>query len=251
MEKLTRDFAKSKRMKKIVFGILVVLAGAVLMAFNLGHFPMEYKEVVFSWQSLIIAIGFISLFGKDSWIMGIIMMAIGGFYLASKLHNLPFDMDAVFWPSIVILVGIVIILKRTLKHKHCGKHRWDKCNPTKVDTFVLEEGMINESNVFGGSKRIISEENFRGGRIENVFGGTEIDFRNSKLAEGISTLEVSCVFGGMSLIVPSDWHVQIEMQSVMGGFVDKRRIIQPDLSTTTKLIIKGSCVFGGGDLKSY
>jgi predicted membrane protein len=250
METTYVERIKSKRVKKIVFGILVVLAGATLMAFNLGHFPIEYKEIVFSWQSLIIAIGFISLFGKDSWIMGIIMMAIGGFYLASKLHNLPFDMDAVFWPSIVILAGIVIILKRTLKHKHCHQ-RWEKCNPGKVDTFVLEEGMINESNVFGGSKRIISEENFRGGRIENVFGGTEIDLRNSKLAEGISTLEVSCVFGGMSLIVPSDWHVQIEMQSVMGGFVDKRRIIQPDLSTSTKLIIKGSCVFGGGDIKSY
>lgn len=250
METVYVDRLKSKRVKKIVFGILVVLAGATLMAFNLGHFPMQYKEVVFSWQTLIIAIGFISLFGRDSWIMGIIMMAIGGFYLASKLHNLPFDMDAVFWPSIVILAGIVIILKRTLKHKHCHK-RWEKFNPNQVDTFVLEEGMINESNIFGGSKRIISEEQFRGGRIENIFGGTEIDLRNSKLAEGISTLEVSCVFGGMSLIVPSDWHVQIEMQSVMGGFVDKRRIIQPDLSTTTKLIIKGSCVFGGGDIKSY
>ena len=251
METTYIERTKSKRVKKIVFGILVVLAGATLMAFNLGHFPIKYKEIVFSWQSLIIAIGFISLFGKDSWIMGIIMMAIGGFYLASKMHNLPFDMDAVFWPSIVILVGIVIILKRTLKHKHCGKHRWDKCNPNQVDTFVLEEGMISESNIFGGSKRIISEEQFRGGRIENIFGGTEIDLRNSKLAEGISTLEVNCVFGGMSLIVPSDWHVQIEMQSVMGGFVDKRRIIESDLSTSTKLIIKGSCVFGGGDLKSY
>ena len=251
METTYIERTKSKRVKKIVFGILVVLAGATLMAFNLGHFPIKYKEIVFSWQSLIIAIGFISLFGKDSWIMGIIMMAIGGFYLASKMHNLPFDMDAVFWPSIVILVGIVIILKRTLKHKHCGKHRWDKFNPNQVDTFVLEEGMINESNIFGGSKRIISEDHFRGGRIENIFGGTEIDFRNSKLAEGVSTLEVNCVFGGMSLIVPSDWHVQIEMQSVMGGFVDKRRIIESDLSTSTKLIIKGSCVFGGGDLKSY
>ncbi len=251
MESIYVERNKEKHVKKIVFGILVVLAGATLMAFNLGYFPMEYKSFVFSWQSLIIAIGFISLFGKESWIMGIIMMAVGSFYLSSKMHNLPFDMDAVFWPSILILIGVSIILKRTLKSKNAVKKRWEKCNPNRIDTFRFEEGMINESNIFGGSKRVISEENFRGGRIENVFGGTEIDLRNSKLAPGINTLEVSCVFGGMSLKVPSDWHVQIEMQSVMGGFVDKRRIIQSDALSSTKLIIKGSCVFGGGDIKSY
>jgi predicted membrane protein len=95
------------------------------------------------------------------------------------------------------------------------------------------------------------EEQFRGGRIENIFGGSELDFRSSKLADGEHILEITSVFGGITMIVPSDWNIAIEMENVMGGFVDKRRTLQTTIANAPRLIIKGSSVFGGGEIKSY
>jgi predicted membrane protein len=250
METLSVEFVKRKRVKKIVFGILVFAAGITLLGFNTGYLPKDLKHIVFSWQSLLVAIGFINIFDKKSWPFGLVLMLVGGVYLTSITQQLPFDFHAIFWPVLLIGAGLMIVLKRTFgwkTRKECNGKRWK----TDTATSYLSEGKINESNVFGGSKRVIMEEQFRGGRIENVFGGSELDFRSSKLAEGEHILEITSVFGGITMIVPSDWNIAIEMENVMGGFVDKRRTIQTNITNAPKLIIKGSSVFGGGEIKSY
>ena len=61
-------------------------------------------------------------------------------------------------------------------------------------------------------------------------------------------IEVVNIFGGASLIVPSDWKIKLEMVSIFGGFSDKRHIIDPNPQKT--LIVKGVSVFGGGDIKN-
>lgn len=250
METINVDLVKRKRVKKIVFGILVLTAGVALLGFNTGYFPKDVKHIVFSWQSLLVAIGFINIFDRKSWPFGLVLMFVGGIYLTSLTNQLPFDFHAIFWPVLLIGIGLMIVLKRTFGWKtkqECKGKRWKH----ETATSYLAEGRINESNVFGGSKRVIMEEHFRGGRIENIFGGSELDFRNSKLAEGEHILEITSVFGGITMIVPSEWNIAIEMENVMGGFVDKRRAIQLENTGGPKLIIKGSSVFGGGEIKSY
>ena len=67
---------------------------------------------------------------------------------------------------------------------------------------------------------------FKGGRISNVFGGMELDLTQTTLAPGTSILEINSVFGGAVIIVPTDWVVTIQVNSMMGGFNDKRTIIK-------------------------
>jgi predicted membrane protein len=252
METFIETYKQRKRVKKIVFGTLVLGAGVTLLGFNTGYLPAEMKHIVFSWQSLLVAIGFINIFDRKSWPFGLVLMLVGGVYLSSMTNQLAFDFHAIFWPVLLIGIGLMIVLKKTFGWKHkkeCGggRKKWND----QLQATYLAEGKINESNVFGGSKRIITEEQFRGGKIENVFGGSEIDFRNSKLAEGENVLEINSVFGGIVMIVPSDWNIVIEMQSVMGGFVDKRRVLNTENQNGPKLIIRGSSVFGGGEIKSW
>ena len=61
-------------------------------------------------------------------------------------------------------------------------------------------------------------------------------------------LEMICVFGGSTLIVPADWNVKVEMFSIFGGFEDKRVTGQVDYNKT--LILKGVAIFGGGEVKT-
>jgi predicted membrane protein len=115
----------------------------------------------------------------------------------------------------------------------------------------MSEGFIHEENVFSGGKQRVMHQEFRGGHINCVFGGSEVDLTQATLAEGISELEVNTIFGGVTLIVPADWKIQLKMTSIMGGFADKRSYVKESPDPSRMLIIKGSTIFGGGEIKSY
>ena len=115
----------------------------------------------------------------------------------------------------------------------------------------LRNGIIEENNIFSGSKRKFQDMVFRGGEINCIFGGSELDLTHAKLEEGVNQLEVNCIFGGITLIVPSDWNVQLKKDSIFGDFADKRPYSEAQKDNTRILIVKASCIFGGGEIKSY
>ncbi|MFT7002026.1 MAG: putative membrane protein, partial [Spirosomataceae bacterium] len=70
-----------------------------------------------------------------------------------------------------------------------------------------------------------------------------------------SVLEVFVLFGGIELVVPSDWEVKSDVTALFGGFSNKKRSFQNDAAVVTTgkkvLYIKGTVLFGGGEIKSY
>lgn len=109
---------------------------------------------------------------------------------------------------------------------------------------------IDETNIFSGSEKKIISQNFRGGKITSIFGGSEIDLSSSHLAEGTNVLEVFYMFGGSSISVPADWVVVNKVTSILGGFSDKRNVNPTPTSGSGKiLIIQGFVMFGGGEIK--
>jgi len=88
--------------------------------------------------------------------------------------------------------------------------------------------------------------------VTSIFGGGDLDLSRSHLAPGTNVLEVTCVFGGNTIIVPEDWNIKLELTPILGGFSDSRKLssnVQTDLSRV--LIIKGLAIFGGGELKCH
>jgi predicted membrane protein len=75
----------------------------------------------------------------------------------------------------------------------------------------------------------------------------------AKLAPGENYIDVFCMFGGMKLAVPEGWNVKIRVTSLFGGFSDKQRFrtTEANIDTSSKLIIKGTVIFGGGEIKSF
>ncbi|MCX6258961.1 MAG: LiaF-related protein [Bacteroidia bacterium] len=247
METTNYFCSKRRGMKKIIFGLFVIAAGILLLGFNSGIINPEYEGIVFSWQSLLIALGIINLFDHDSWVPGTILIAVGAFFMMPDLFDFPYDFTRLFWPALLILAGVLMILRRSFGHHfhHYHHHRFDQNCESSLDS-----GIIMEKNVFGGSRRMIAPCVFKGGKIQNIFGGTEIDLRQTTLAEGKNTLEVKSVFGGVSIYVPADWVVVVEANSVMGGFVDKRMHVPDKTSSSRELIIVAESVFGGGEIKN-
>ncbi|HSG68738.1 MAG TPA: LiaF domain-containing protein, partial [Bacteroidales bacterium] len=108
---------------------------------------------------------------------------------------------------------------------------------------------LQEISVFGGGERMIHADNFKGGEVISVFGGSKIDLTKTTLSPEGAEIEIVAVFGGSSLVVPSDWTVKMEIFNIFGGFSDKRMKVQVDPNKV--LVVKGVAFFGGGELKSF
>jgi predicted membrane protein len=240
--------SKQKRMKKIMFGLLLIAAGVLLLGFNAGFLPEEYRHIIFSWPMILVAIGLMNIFSKESLFTGIILLTIGGFFLLPHLIPLPDNFHHNFWPALLIIIGVLMIARRTIFANRT--HGFFQNEATSE--LRNEAGYIVLNNIFGGGKHRVPPTEFKGGKITNIFGGTELDLTQATLAPGTNILQIECIFGGASIIVPADWVVQVQVSSVMGGFSDKRSAIKNTSDASDReLIIKGSAIFGGGDLKSY
>jgi predicted membrane protein len=223
-----------------IIGVILVLIGLFLVMRNTGVFPEFIDHVVFSWPMLLVAIGLVMTLGASEKTSGVIVMAVGGFFLIPMIFRETFHAYNLFWPSIFVIIGITFIVTK--------RRGWNSV----ASKGITGDDYIDIVNVFSGGERQIVSENFRGGKISAVFGGTELDLTKAKLAPGWSELEIACVFGGATFIVPDDWNISIEVTPVLGGFNDSRKLIPGRAVDPTKqLVIKGAVVFGGGEIKSY
>lgn len=241
MEKFEDNYTDSKRMKKVTFGIIVVVIGALLMASNFGYLPYHTRRIFFSWEMLLIAIGLINVASRENKTVGFILIGVGSFFLLPDIFHFSFSFVKLFWPVLLIGVGLSLIF---FGRRPAHWRRGSQSQP-------LDGGYISEFNVFGGSKRRIANQVFKGGEVNSIFGGSEIDMTQAILNEGENVLEINCIFGGVGIVVPADWNVRIDVVSIFGGFSDKRTVIKKAEDDTKILIIKGLCIFGGGEIKSY
>jgi len=225
---------------RVIIGVILVLAGLFLAIRNTGFFPDFIDHVIFSWPMLLVIIGLVMTLGSTEKTGGIIVMAVGGFFMIPLVFRETFHMYNMFWPSIFIIIGVIFIVTR--------RRGWNAVRTTGM----IGDDFIDYVNVFSGGERQIVSQNFRGGKISAVFGGIELDLTKARMAPGRNDLEIACVFGGATIIVPDNWFVTIEVTPVLGGFSDSRKLSPGrTVDPASQLVIRGAVVFGGGEVKSY
>jgi len=207
---------------------------------------------LFTWQMALITFGvFVGAkhrFRDWGWLVPV---AIGSVFLADKFIE-DISIEQFFWPIIIIFIGLVMIFKP----KRSRDGVWRRWNEKHQEQFSAmnsqntEEDFINAVTIFGGAKKVIISKDFKGGETTTFFGGVEINLTQADI-NGRAELELTQVFGGTKLVVPSNWKIQTEeLVSVFGGLDDKRKnITTPDPDKT--LVLKGTCIFGGIDIKNY
>jgi|SRR5574344_1002579 predicted membrane protein len=236
----------------IAVGIILVALGCIIFLYNAGVIPWGIKHLLISWQMLLILLGIFSL-ASENKIAGIVLILIGGFFIIPRLNGIfpnfilfgpSFTRN--FWPLLIVVTGILIIASSR------KEHNWFISTGGKVDGYSSEnkDGSVNYSFVFGGTEQVFPEPVFKGGSIKTVFGGMTLDLRRSSLPEdGPVYLKIETTFGGVTIIVPEQWSVEIHQNSFMGGFADRRYTRPSYINNKQKLIIDAKCTFGGGDIK--
>jgi len=271
MDNEVKSSYRSGYTKGLGFGLILMLIGVVFLGINFGLIPPELKTVILSWPMLLIVIGLFN-FAKRHIISGVVMVLIGGFFIVPRFveacptcfPGLNADFTRIYWPLLLIAAGLLLIISRFLapkwgfgdwsrcsgnRHRHHHRHH-DYRNYRHHDAkWSVSSDGFSKNSVFGNGEHIVLDPEFKGGDLNAVFGGISLDLRRTTLQEGETVLEVNAVFGGITIYVPVDWYVETHLDAVFGGFQDNRMPKEP-LDTTRKLIITGSCVFGGGELRN-
>jgi predicted membrane protein len=229
-------------------GIFILLVGlAALLKAAVTNFP----DWVFSWQTLLIALGmFIGLrhnFRGGAWF---VLILIGGIFLINDIYP-EFSFRRYMWPVALIVVGLFIIMQRS-RWKGVGEKKTsDSSDPIfNEETSYSKDDFVDSTSIFGGAKKIIISKSFRGGDLVNIFGGTELDLSQADFT-GTAVIELTTIFGGTKLLVPSNWSVKSEAVTIFGGIEDKRRMQTVTDMPDKTLLIRGTVIFGGIDIKSF
>jgi len=241
---MDENWETKQRSSKVIFGVLVLAVGVLILLKQIGiHIP----HWLLSWEMILIAVGSVLLikhnFKKTA---GYILILIGSLFMLKDFY--PDLIEARFiWPVLIILIGASMILKN-------GFFKTEKKEiPLSTDEFseVQSDDYVSSSAFFSGITKKVVSKNFKGATVSSVFGGNEINLSQADF-NGEATMDVTCVFGGVTLIVPANWKIKSDLTSVFGGIDDQRPSVMNDsISHDKTLVLKGSCVFGGIEIHSY
>ncbi|HEY0274305.1 MAG TPA: LiaF domain-containing protein, partial [Chitinophaga sp.] len=275
-----RDRRRGRRGRHIG-GLVLAIIGLFLLLQNLD---LGVPGWVFSWPSLLILIGILvgvrQNFRSIGWLA---MICVGSVFL---FHEIAPDFLAIrqelIWPIVLIIVGVLIYLRNAFGPDDAGcdprdpwRYRWGKgfrppAPPVPPyspldDTYrkeahfhphhymhqeTTDNDYVNASAIFSGTQKTVLSKNFQGGNLSAMFGGLEVNLMQADFT-GTAVLTVNVFCGGTEIVVPGNWTVRLEETTLFGGTEDSRppSLLSPDPSKV--LIIRGSCLFGGLEVKSY
>jgi len=262
------DIQKKPGKGKVFAGIILLAVGIVLLLkqFDFPYFP----HWLLTWPMILIAWG-LYVGGKYNWKnpSWFILILVGIAFLLDK--NIPgFQVHRIVWPTVIIAFGIWLILRKNHSwDRKAMEKKWDwnrysgqtiaepiidatssTTNPPSGPNPPTGDDYLDATSVFAGVKKTILSKDFKGGEIVNVFGGAEIDFTQADI-NGRVVIDITQIFGGTKIIVPSHWQVISDLAAVFAG-VDDKRLRKTGAGDYNKiLVLKGVSIFAGVDIRSY
>lgn len=237
------------------FGIAIVLiiVGILFLGFNTGVIPEQYRPILISWEMFLIFLGALFLFRRHV-VGGIVLIFIGGFFILPKLTAISGNYIQMYWPVLLILLGVILLFSRFNRRKQVFTRNTTYLHQSASDgseSGTRDHYSIQKDVSFASDELVVLDPEFEGGKVNVTFGEVKIDLRRTSLAVSEVVIEVNVSFGNIIFYVPSDWNVKLQLNSVFGGFEDKRIFpLENQIDQRKTLLIVGSTAFGGGELRN-
>jgi predicted membrane protein len=240
----------------LLWGGFIAVIGLIMLLDNLNIFPAN--RLYRFWPLILIVAGIMNLACRSARFFGVILLLIGVIFQLSELNVMHFSWSQM-WPVFMIAIGVLVMwssleARRRLAAFPSGSTGGDAstANSGSADAPDLRN-TLNEVAVFGGVERRVVTQDFRGGSINAIFGGVELDLSRAEMQQPQAELEVNAIFGGVELRVPRTWQVVSSGQAIFGGYDDKTGMADdpgPGEPARKILMLTGSVIFGGVDIKS-
>ncbi len=259
-----RDFNEGKEW----FGIFIILIGLIWLG---KTFLGPYPDWLFSWQSLMIAIGLALGFASRFRNKAAYILILIGFGFMAKEYIFPeMDLGAIIWPVIIIGIGILFIVKKREEdrihrylrehpekfkdwrehwHRDCFSSRRTPGEPLKEEKAAPDATNPSSERSNDQPEVIIPETENRGDKahsslddwvnITTVFSGTRRTIISKKFKGG----DIVNVFGGTEIdLTRADISgtVTLDVTNIMGG-------VSLAIPPNWQVIYKCTCIMGGTD----
>jgi predicted membrane protein len=227
---------------RFFWGLILILLGAGLLLDQTGY--IEIGDLIsLYWPSALILIGIAGLFERrSSKVWNSILIIFGVLMQMKRLDYIDIDIFRLLFPIILIVVGISVIFNTGVRKHHSPvePEKWSKGSVSMEDTVDL-------SVIFSGIDTLNQSQTFKGGKLSAIFGGIDLDLRGAKLNNNEAFLDVTALFGGVSIFVPDDWRVEVMGTPILGGWDNKTKPNQDPNAPVLK--IRGTPIFGGIEVK--
>lgn len=235
----------------LAFGIILVIIGLVMI---LKQFNFGFPGWLFSWPMILVLIGiFVGINTKFKDFGWFTLIALGVIFLLDDIFP-GTPVRNFIWPGFFLLLGILIISNQRSK-KAAADTREVSDNNSQVASVFSDREVHNSNNVidtaavFGGIKQRIVSKDFKGGEVVAVFGGAEVNLTQADM-QFPAEIEITAVCGGVKLVIPTNWRINNESAVIFGG-IDDKRPPAPETDSQKVLTIKGTCIFGGIEIRSF
>ena len=226
-----------KKFGNVLWGIVLIVVGLIIGGDALG---ITNINIFFDgwWTLFIIVPCFIGLFKENEKTGNVIGLLIGIALFLGCQDIINFDL---IWklalPTVLVIIGLSIIFKDTLGGK--VNEEIKKLNEKR-------SGANTYCATFSGQKVKFDKEPFTGADLTAVFGGVECDLRNA-IIESDVVINVSSIFRGIDILVPSNVKIKTKSTSIFGGVENKSNTNGEE--NTHTIYVNGTAIFGGVEIK--
>jgi hypothetical protein len=213
---------------RVVLGLGVMLAGLVLALDSLGL--VDGGALFRFWPLALVAVGVVKWLSPAPQRMSALFWIVAGVaFLLVTLGHMSFGG---VWAALLFVIGANIA--------------WKALRPVTVPKDAA--AALDLLQFMGGTKTVITSNDFKGGQATAVMGGCEIDLRHASMPEGrAAVLDTFAFWGGIEIRVPDDWEVISQGSAALGGFVNNARS-QP--GAKRRLVVTGLAIMGGVEVKN-
>lgn len=244
---------------KVMAGLILIFFGILFALESLG-WAAGFQIWEF-WPVILIVVGINHVVrprqaGQRTW--GVLEIAFGLFFLLRTLGVFWISFWKI-WPAFLVLAGLHLIWQAWASRRAGAPGIGERAHEGAIAGLEATRGLrgetaasrtLEELAFFGGGDRVIRTEDFRGGSVNVIFGGFDIDLREAVMKEDSATIDVFVCFGGLDLRVPADWTVVIQVTPIFGSSEYKPAPGGPLAGSARKtLTITGAVIFGGVEVK--
>lgn len=226
-----------KKFGNILWGVVFIIVGAI---FGLNAVGLTNINIFFKgwWTLFIIIPSLIELIRSTNKMWSFIWLIIGVVLLLCAQNILSFHLvRKLFFPFILVMIGISIIFKDTFHKKMAEKIRKLNSNKGDFDEYCA---------TFGSQKSNLSGQEFKGANLDAVFGSVALDLSEAIIKQD-QVINANAVFGGIEIKVPTNVNIQVKSTPIFGGVENK---VKTDYNESLPTIyINGVAMFGGVEIK--
>ncbi|KAB0324332.1 cell wall-active antibiotics response protein [Janthinobacterium sp. PLB04] len=256
---------------QIVLGVIVIGLGLLFLLDNLGFINVRYTFRF--WPTALIVFGLLKLSQSRSangYLVGGMLVLLGVAWTLKHMGIFYMNWD-LLWPLLIIGLGVAVVSKslpgaqqrqrrRRFAAQQDGTAAPDSFGQARNGAVSLDkdaaasgasgqaddDSIIEVTAILGGYVRRVSSQRFKGGDINVIMAGCEIDLRQASI-EGEAVLNVFALCGGVTIKIPPDWSVVLQGTPILGGFEEKT-IVPPNQAK--RLYVTGYAIMGGLEIRN-